>query len=294
MTPLFYRLGLTGYPVAHSISPALHEAALAACGLSGEYCLYPVSPAMVSDGGLDALAQRLRSGEIHGLNITVPHKQAFANIADELSPAARKIGAVNTLFMRSGRLVGDNSDAPGFLADLKRLIGDSRGHALILGAGGSARAVVYALIAAGWQVTVAARRIEQASALVASYKGGADALCAVHLTASALGGLSKEIDLVVNCTPLGMWPRVDSNPWPGGLSLPAGAAVYDLVYNPPKTSLVAEARDAGLEASSGLGMLIEQAALAFACWTGETVPRKVMWKAAPQDWVESSILEEYK
>ncbi len=275
-------LGLTGWPLGHSLSPRLHNAALAAAGLSGEYALYPVPAGDVA--GLAALLARLRTGELSGLNVTIPHKQTVIPLLDALTPAAQAIGAVNTVIntqwsMDNGQwlsggaqlpmLVGDNTDAPGFLRDARRFLGDAFGQrpfALLLGAGGSARAVAYALAQEGWAVTVAARQLAQAQALVTALADKvAGTLTAVALTADALAGL--EPGLLVNCTPLGMTPHTEVTPWPETVPLPQ-TAVYDLVYNPPETRLVREARAVGLPATTGYGMLLEQAALAFARWTG--------------------------
>ena len=117
----FLRLGLTGWPLGHSLSPKLHSAALQALGLEGEYRLYLVPPLPEGQEQLKTLVKQVRAGEITGLNVTIPHKQAVLPLVDELTPAARAIGAVNTLYLWDGRLVGDNTDAPGFLADLRRL-----------------------------------------------------------------------------------------------------------------------------------------------------------------------------
>jgi len=148
------RLGLTGYPLGHSLSPAIHTAALRSCGLDGSYSLFPVSPDDKED--LKDLLQRVRQGEITGLNVTIPHKQNVLEFLDELTPAASAIGAVNTISMRNGKLIGDNTDAPGFLSDLKRFLTTvpagiikTRKHggleALGVGAGGYACAVVHCL-----------------------------------------------------------------------------------------------------------------------------------------------------
>jgi shikimate dehydrogenase len=205
-------------------------------------------------------------------------------LLDDLTPTAAAIGAANLIFMKGGRLTGDNADAAGFLADLQSTglaKPDSGSHtALVLGAGGSTRAVVYALANAGWQVWIAARRIEQASALAASLQIGGPALHVLHLEPEALTG---PYDLIVNTTPLGMHPDVETCPWPAGLPFPPGAGVYDLVYNPFETTLVRQARAAGLRAANGLGMLVNQAAIAFATWTGQPAPLEAMWAAvAPQ------------
>lgn len=275
---------LTGWPLGHSLSPLLHGAALSALGLKGEYHLLPVPPG--DSFALEALLEQVRGGQLQGLNVTIPHKQAVLPLLDELSPAARAIGAVNTLWMREGRLVGENTDAPGFLADLYAHLGDRLAEngrercAWLLGAGGSARAVAFALASEGWRVVVAARRLEQAEALAASLGSWLDSGRFVPVSLAALpeGGVACP-QLIVNATPLGMTPQVDTSPWPEGLAFPRGACVYDLVYNPPETRLVREARRAGLEAVTGLGMLVEQAALALEKWIGLPVPREVMFRA---------------
>jgi len=267
------RLGLTGYPLGHSFSPLLHAAALRACDLDGEYSLYSVPPEGTS--ALAELLGRVRTGELTGLNVTVPHKQSVIPLLDELTPAARAIGAVNTIFLKDEKLIGDNTDAPGFLADLKKLIDDPR-SALVLGAGGAARAVVYALHKSGCEVVIAARRVEQAAELAARFPN----VRAIPLSIETLDGLHAQ--LIVNTTSVGMFHDTDKSPWPSGAAFPDNAAVYDLVYNPRETLLVRQARAAGLRAVSGLGMLVEQAALAFEIWTGRKIERAVMHEALKQ------------
>ncbi|PJB66449.1 MAG: shikimate dehydrogenase, partial [Anaerolineae bacterium CG_4_9_14_3_um_filter_57_17] len=159
-----FHLGLIGYPLGHSLSPKIHAAALKACGLRGDYSLFPIHPD--DKQGLKDLLNRVRSGEITGLNVTIPHKQNVIPLLDELTPTAQAIGAVNTIYRHGEKLIGENTDAAGFLSDLKKNIGNWKlgigKLALVLGAGGAARAVIYALLHDGWQVTLAARRIEQA------------------------------------------------------------------------------------------------------------------------------------
>ena len=280
-----YHLGLVGYPLGHSLSPQLHQAALNAHGLDGEYSLFPIHP---DDGqGLRDLLARVRSGEIHGLNVTIPHKQHVIPLLDELTETASSIGAANTIYGRAGKLLGDNTDAPGFFLDLKKFLttetrrnGDSK--ALILGAGGSARAVVHALLSNGWMVALTARRLEQAVQLAGLYENHrltvtANQLLDLATPSENLQSLVSNLFLVVNTTPVGMAPNIDQSPWPGNLPLPPRAAVYDLVYNPRVTKLVSDARQQGLQATTGLGMLVEQAALAFEIWTGHTPPRDAMF-----------------
>jgi shikimate dehydrogenase len=277
-----YKLGLIGYPLNHSFSPQLHAAALRAAGLVGEYCLYPVAPWALHQ--LTGLAASMRSGELNGLNITIPHKRAIIPMLDALTPSAFAIGAVNTVYMADGILFGHNTDAPGFLTALKEFLPQHKSNnALVLGAGGAARAVVYALLNDSWNVTLAVRQadLEQADRLMASLQllDNASTMQLILLEKQALGMAGKGIDLIVNATPIGMTPEVDCSPWPLNLPLPDGAAVFDLVYNPSQTRLVREARAAGLPAISGLAMLVEQAALSFTCWTGLEVPREALFAA---------------
>ena len=290
-----YSLGLIGYPLGHSLSPQIHEAALHALGINGAYELYPVDPdhqpltresqltlQVKADEPLtiDNLLGQIRAGIIDGLNVTIPHKQNVIPHLDVLTPAAETIGAVNTIFLKGNQLIGDNTDAPGFWRDLQRLempADQRKRSALILGAGGSARAVVYALLNQGYQVSITARRIVQAQALCKQMSVISEQL---HILDPAHGTPSTDhYTLLVNTTPVGMHPHENESPWPVEIPLPKQASVYDLVYNPSETLLVKRARKAGLLASTGLGMLIEQAALAFECWTGLAAPRDVMMEA---------------
>ncbi|MGA7195358.1 MAG: shikimate dehydrogenase [Anaerolineales bacterium] len=272
-------LGLIGFPLEHSLSPKIHSAALASCGLAGDYSLFPIYPDDLS--GLKNLLARVRSGEITGLNVTIPHKQNVIPLLDGLTSTARAIGAVNTIYLNQNKLIGDNTDAQGFLFDSKRFMGDrefgiENRTALVLGAGGSSRAVVYALVNDGWNVTVAARRIEQAQELAPRF----ESIKAVELNSQTFQSLFPQ--LIVNATPLGMTPNVDQSPWPKSLPFPPQAVAYDLVYNPRETKLVKDARAAGLCATSGLGMLVEQAALAFEIWTGKRIPRDILFSAVEE------------
>ncbi len=291
----FIELGITGYPLGHSLSPEIHAAALAGCGLVGAYRLYPLSPGPDILAELAQLLGQVRRGEIHGLNVTIPHKQAVLTLVDRLSPAAQAIGAVNTILVRDGVLIGDNTDAEGFLSELRKLIpsftlasivDECPVECLVLGAGGSARAITYALATSGCRVTIASRRIEQAQILVDDFKRiASSALSALPLTRAALTAWAAEANrsgahpLLVNCTPLGMSPHKAESPWPEDLLLPVNASVYDLIYNPAETPLIRLARRSGLPAYNGLGMLVEQAALAFELWTGLKAPRPAMWAA---------------
>jgi len=155
MNKIKFRLGLIGYPISHSFSPMLQKAFLKACNLDGEYRLIAVK----EDAELASICNQVREGLIHGLNVTIPHKINIIRNVDDLSTTAREIGAVNTLYLKDGYLVGHNTDAEGFLRDLAHAFGEdihnSRGKAMILGAGGASRAVAHALLQSGWKVTMA-------------------------------------------------------------------------------------------------------------------------------------------
>lgn len=277
LSTFHYSLGLIGYPLSHSLSPQIHTAALKACKLKGNYSLFPIYPE--DKLGLKDLLNRVRSQELRGLNVTIPHKQNVIEFLDELTPTAKSIGAVNTIYLRDNKLIGDNTDAAGFLSDLHSFFGnrkseiENRKSVLVFGAGGSARAVVYALLNDGWNVTISARRIEQAQQLATSFTQYA--IRSMSFTDLPL----STFYLIVNTTPLGMTPNVNDSPLPNDVSLKPDMFVYDLVYNPRETKLVRDARAQGLTATTGLGMLIEQAALSFEIWTGHNPPREILYNS---------------
>ncbi len=276
-----FALGLIGWPLDHSFSPALHSAALRAADLSGTFRLFPVPPGESGEREIERLLAEMRRGDIQGLNVTIPHKRAVIGKLDVLTPEARAVGAVNTIALEGSHLLGDNTDAPGFLADLQRSFALLPQSAIVLGAGGSARAVVYALASQGWQVHVAARRHDRAQRLADDLRGTGGPISHGTLSVAGLAQIAPACGLIVNCTPAGMAPNVAATPWPKELPLPAQAAMYDLVYNPQETVLVREARSRGLPAVTGIGMLIEQAALSFERWTGHPASREQMRAAVP-------------
>jgi shikimate dehydrogenase len=254
----------------------MHQVALQSLGLEGRYRLFSIQPGIEGETQLRETINGLRVGRLHGLNVTIPHKQAVIPMVDDLAPVAREVGAVNTIINRDGRLLGENTDVPGFLADLAALGVNPAGggKALVMGAGGSARAVVYALAQAGWIVTLAARRAG------VNLRYSTEEYQTISLTIRGLEPALAGCRLIVNATPAGMYPDTDFSPWPEELPYPPGAIVYDLVYNPVVTRLVRQARAAGLAAHTGLGMLVEQAALSFEYWVGQAPPREAMRLAA--------------
>lgn len=274
-------IGLIGWPVSHSFSPAMHNAAAQALGLNWTYVPLPVAPENVASAvaGLAALGFR-------GVNVTVPHKQAVMPLLAELEPGAQAIGAVNTIVVaENGRLTGHNTDWAGFLADLlAHDIAVANRDCLLLGAGGSARAVAYGLAQSGARVHILARRISQTEKLIMDLRPYfPQAQFTGHpLTELAQVALRLPAPLIINSTPLGMTPNETSSPWPNDLPLPHGATVYDLVYNPRRTRLMQQAEAAGCRAINGLGMLVQQGAKAFTLWTGQEPDTAVMAAAIEQ------------
>ncbi len=264
--------GIVGWPVEHSLSPAIHNAAFAAAGLDWAYVPLPVPP----EGLFEALTGLAALG-FRGVNVTMPHKTETADLLEELSEDAQLLRAVNTIVVRGGALEGHNTDAPGFGRFLRRDAGfDPAGaEALIYGAGGAARACALALARAGvGRITVAARDVARAAPL-ASIVESVGVPLAVVRPADVEGSVA---DLVVNATPVGAPGAEPAHP-----ALPQlgpGVLVVDLLYDPPTTDLQRRAREAGATAVGGLGHLLEQAALSFELWTGTPAPLDVMSAAA--------------
>lgn len=266
----YYRFGLIGWPLEHSFSPTLHRAVLKALEVDGEYELYPIPFLSNWKKGLKEIIQRLDRCELDGLNVTIPYKQAVLPFIDHHTPTAHNVGAVNVLFHADGQIVGDNTDVSGFLKDLDSQFSlPGHGKALVLGAGGAARAVVYALASLGWQVHLTARRLEQAQHLVQEFRHLVPPPLVMRFPLADAARIMSavDLDLVVNATPLGMYPFEHASPWTDVIPLPQDCLIYDLVYNPSETQFLRQARKQGLQYANGLGMLIQQAALAFLLWT---------------------------
>ena len=272
---------LIGQPLRFSLSPAILVAAFRALGLDADYVLRP-TPAAALPAELDAL----RDGRFCGANVTVPHKRAALNLAEAAGDMAVGLGAANTLVREpDGSLRAENTDAAGFAAQLAGLglaAGAGR-RALVLGAGGAARAVAYALLEAGYKVTVAARSSAQSAVLAATLnrlQGGAD-LSTAWLQPEHLAIALAGADLLVNTIPEGAADHEDDKPLPHGL--PFGDrlnAVIDIVAWPLETALVRRARAEGRLAAGGLDMLLGQAAASFHLWTDRPAPHEIMRQAA--------------
>ncbi len=264
------RFGLLGHPLGHSLSPEIHAFLLDQVGQEGSYALYDTPPDRLGE-----TVGRLR-GDLSGWNCTIPHKQAILPYLDAVEPAAARYGAVNTVRCRAGRLEGFNSDGPGFRAALAAAgMHLGPGRALVVGAGGVARMLAFEAAREGAETWVAARDPAKAEALCAdtarALGGRTDAGAPVLLRAAALSDLPVAIasgvrfDLLLQATPVGMWPETSGLPVP--LEVLGGVrAVYDTIYNPLATRLVLAARRLGIPAAGGLGMLVEQAAISFRLW----------------------------
>ncbi|MDK2816198.1 MAG: shikimate dehydrogenase [Moorella sp. (in: firmicutes)] len=268
-------VALMGCPVEHSLSPLMQNAAFAATGLDLVYLAFAVTPS-----GLPAALAGLKALGFRGANVTVPHKEAVIKYLDAVEPTAARIGAVNTIVNEGGRLNGYNTDASGFLRSLQEAGFNPAGmKAVILGAGGAARAVAFALAGAGCTgLTIANRTLERAGHLAAALAGLSVLVKACALEEEELRPRVEEADLVVNATSAGMAPMEGAVPLPA-VWLHAGQWVYDLVYNPLETRFLRDARQRGCRAISGLGMLLYQGAAAFTLWTGKPAPVEVMGEA---------------
>jgi len=260
--------------VVHSLSPRLHNTAFAELGVDWISVGFPVPAGQVGA----ALSGAAALGVV-GLSVTMPHKEAAAQVADDLSPVAERIGAVNCLIRRGPGWLGDSTDGPGFVAALRR--GDrfdpSGQPCLVIGAGGAARAVVAALAAAGAAEVVVVNRSAARAASAAALAGSVGR---VGVPEEAAG-----CSLVVNATPVGM---VSHGPWPVDPALLGKKQlVVDLIYHPATTAWLGAARQRGAQVANGLGMLVHQAALQLTAWTGLEAPVEAMWRAVRLDPVSS-------
>lgn len=270
------RLGIIGHPVAHSLSPVFQGAALRALGVDATYDAWDTPP--------NALAERvesLRASDVLGANVTIPHKQAVVPLLDELDPLAVRIGAVNTVVNEQGRLTGYNTDGAGFVRALRDDAHfDPRGRSiLLLGAGGAARGIAFALLEAGVvRLEIANRTAERADALSTELRS--------HYAAASVQGApyppaDLSFDCIVNTTSVGMHGGGAEEASPCDLrNAKTGALAVDIVYAPAETPFLRAAAARGLSVLGGLPMLIFQGVLAFELWTGRAAPVGAMFDAA--------------
>jgi len=261
LTPQTAIYGVVGRPIGHSVSPAMHNAAFAALGMDA--CYLPLEAADADD-----FVDFARAMNVRGVSVTAPFKRDLMARVDVVDPVAAQVGAINTIRMEDGRWAATNTDVAGFLAPLVSRARLDGLRVTVLGAGGAARGVAIALAHSGSRVTVCARDVTRA-AQVAALVGG---------EAKPLPPAAGSWDLLVNATPVGTWPATDASPM-GNAPLD-GRIVYDLVYNPIRTRLLADAAAAGCETIGGLDMLVAQAQRQFEWWTGRRVETTVMRDAA--------------
>jgi shikimate dehydrogenase len=255
--------GILGRPVAHSLSPVMHNAAFRHLGINAVYVAFPVTDLAQAVAGLRGLA-------IGGVSVTIPFKEEIIPLLDELGPRSTRIGAVNTVINRDGRLIGSNTDWRGAVTALRAKISLPGRHVLILGAGGASRAIAYGILQEGGQVTLTDIDAPRAAAM-------AQDLGAAVIASDALD--SCPADILVNATPVGMAPDLEGIPIHPEL-LSRFQVVMDIVYKPLQTRLLREAQARGAASIDGLQMLIHQATAQFELWTGRTAPLEVMARAA--------------
>lgn len=251
--------GVVGHPLGHSLSPLLHNWGFQATGHQGAYLAFPTPPERLGD-----FMTAVRALPLSGVSVTIPHKEAVMACVDEITDQARAIGAVNTLYWRDDRLIGENTDITGFLAPLAELAAPPS-SALLLGAGGAAAAAAAGLVAQGVRLIVTNRNAARGLALAERF-GGSFVPWEERIAVDA--------DLLVNCTPLGLaGGRENDTPWPAE-AFRAGMIAYDMVYNPLMTRFLIEAEAADCHVLSGLDMFLAQAQAQFELWTGQRFDEK--------------------
>ena len=257
-------LAVIGAPIAHSLSPIIQNAALHAAGLDYVYTALPVRA-----DALSSAVRGLRDAGIAGFNVTIPFKTEIIPLLDALSEDARRIQAVNTVVIEDGRMVGHNTDVVGFLAGFaERGIALTGKNAVLIGAGGAARAALWGLLRSGVSsVAIGVRSVEKGAALAADFAADGD-VRAVSFDDAAWIAACSDADIVVQTTPLGMTPHTEEMPPVDAAMIKPSAVVYDLIYTPAETRFLREARARGCETINGETMLVAQGAEAFSLWTG--------------------------
>lgn len=272
-------IGLIGHPLAHSVSAPMQQAAFDHCKLDLRYEPWDADPTELRE-----VIARLRRASALGANVTVPYKEVMVPLLDRLDSQALEINAVNTIVNESGGLIGYNTDVDGFIQALRNEGGfaPEGKRAVILGAGGAARGISFGLARAGVSTLVIFNRtFERTEDLILDLRRFNIALKAMPWRTDTLAQVLSQCDLVVNCTSMGMKhsPTESQSPLEAAL-IPKDCLVYDVVYNPVETPLLAEAKKAGARTLAGLAMLVYQGALAFKLWTGEEAPVDIMFEAA--------------
>jgi shikimate dehydrogenase len=276
------RAGVIGTPLGHSLSPAIFNAAFDAAGIDATYEAWD-TPADTLEGRINSL----RGADFYGANVTIPHKQAVIPFLDATSDVATLAGAVNTIIHADGKLTGDNTDVAGFARSLRDDASfDAKGkHTVVLGSGGASRAVALALVQAGASsIFVIGRSVRRVEGVVLGLKPKTPAGTTISWAYWGDGAYIRALsqaDLVVNCTPIGVAGSDTASQSPVETQLiQPHSIVFDLVYNPAETPLLAAAKARGATPVSGLGMLVYQAAESFKLWTGKDPDPEAMFAAA--------------
>lgn len=265
-------VGIIGWPIGHSLSPLMHNAAFAALELDYTYIPLPVPPDKLSEAVMG-----LKSMGFIGANVTIPHKVTIMPYLDELDVSAQQAGAVNTIVIKDGRCIGYNTDGQGFIQSLLAKQLTIKGKtAVIMGAGGAARAVVCGLIAHGIEKIVIGGRSEAKTREFVKLFPEEANIRGYDWRDQIFSDTLTQCDILINCTPIGMSLNKDTELPVNWQALKVSAAVCDLIYNPPLTQFLTDAQSRGHTVINGTGMLIEQGALAFELWTGEMAPRNIM------------------
>lgn len=265
-------LGIIGWPVSHSLSPVMHNAAFTALALDYSYIPLPIHPDYLEEG-----IKGLKSMGFVGANVTIPHKVTIMPYLDELDHSAQLAGAVNTIVIKEGKSIGYNTDAQGFvLSLLVKNITLKDKFVVIMGAGGAARAVVSGLLSHSVaNIMIGTRNAKKAAEFIQNFPTYTN-LQGCNWDEPLFHNAMEQCDILINCTPIGMetnsqttlpiiWGNISNN-----------AVICDLIYNPPLTQFLADAQNRGHLIINGAGMLIEQGALAFELWTGKNAPRQIM------------------
>jgi shikimate dehydrogenase len=261
-----------GNPLGQSLSPVMQTAAFAEMGFAARYS------ACQTEDASEAV-RRFREMGLCGASVTLPFKETIMPLLDKVNRDARKIGAVNTIVLSSGRLVGYNTDGPGLVRDLEEWMGAISGKSfVVLGAGGAARAALFSIAGAGGTPIVVNRSARRAEELASHFGCG-------WVPMAEIGRLRA--DCLINATPVGMYPEAERTPLPQSL-LDRFSHVMDMVYNPLKTRLLREAEAAGCAVRSGVGMFVHQGAEQFRLWTGQEPPREIMRRAVLERLGENS------
>lgn len=266
-------LGLIGNPLGHSLSPLMHSKALAHMGIDGVYL-----PLTVKPENLEQAVKGIRALNFTGVNVTIPYKEAVISFLDELDEEAGACGAVNLIENRQGHLIGHNVDGKAFVSALRQAGIPVKGRAVLIGAGGAARSVAFSLAKSGVEELCFLDIQKERANKLASYlseRVSVNASAALMEREQFLK-VAAGADLLVNCSPQGMYPHVDRSPLESLDGLSSATVVCDLVYNPVETRMLRMARERGMKHVSGIEMFVEQGALSLELWTGQSAPREQM------------------